>query len=61
MGRHRLGLEQNLLRHLGRRLILGFMIVCAGLSMWMTNTSTTMMLLPIAYITFFMMMNSSSS
>ena len=31
----------------GRRLILGFMIVCAGLSMWMTNTSTTMMLLPI--------------
>ena len=31
----------------GKRLILGFMIVCAGLSMWMTNTSTTMMLLPI--------------
>ena len=31
----------------GRRLILGFMIVCALLSMWMTNTSTTMMLLPI--------------
>ena len=31
----------------GRRLILGFMIVCAGLSMWMTNTSTTRMLLPI--------------
>ena len=31
----------------GRRLIGGFMIVCAMLSMWMTNTSTTMMLLPI--------------
>ena len=32
----------------GRRLIGGFMIVAAILSMWMTNTSTTMMLLPIA-------------
>lgn len=32
----------------GSRLILGFMIVAALLSMWMTNTSTTMMLLPIA-------------
>jgi len=31
----------------GRRLIGGFMFVCALLSMWMTNTSTTMMLLPI--------------
>lgn len=31
----------------GKRLIAGFMLVCAGLSMWMTNTSTTMMLLPI--------------
>jgi len=31
----------------GRRLVGGFMIVCALLSMWMTNTSTTMMLLPI--------------
>lgn len=31
----------------GRRLIGGFMAVCALLSMWMTNTSTTMMLLPI--------------
>ncbi|QJR82864.1 SLC13/DASS family transporter [Alteromonas pelagimontana] len=31
-----------------RSIILGFMIVSALLSMWMTNTSTTMMLLPIA-------------
>jgi len=32
----------------GRRLILGFMLAAALLSMWMTNTSTAMMLLPIA-------------
>lgn len=32
----------------GRNLIAGFMIVAALLSMWMTNTSTTMMLMPIA-------------
>ncbi|WJG10347.1 SLC13 family permease [Aliiglaciecola sp. LCG003] len=31
-----------------RSIILGFMLVSAILSMWMTNTSTTMMLLPIA-------------
>lgn len=31
----------------GRHLVGGFMFVCAVLSMWMTNTSTTMMLLPI--------------
>lgn len=32
----------------GKRLIAGFMVVAALLSMWMTNTSTTMMLMPIA-------------
>ena len=32
----------------GRKLILGFMVASALLSMWMTNTSTAMMLLPIA-------------
>jgi len=32
----------------GRKLILGFMVAAASLSMWMTNTSTAMMLLPIA-------------
>ena len=32
----------------GRKLILGFMTAGALLSMWMTNTSTAMMLLPIA-------------
>ncbi|GGW93481.1 SLC13 family permease [Alteromonas halophila] len=31
-----------------RSVVLGFMLVSALLSMWMTNTSTTMMLLPIA-------------
>lgn len=31
----------------GRRLVGGFMFVCAMISMWISNTSTTMMLLPI--------------
>ncbi len=32
----------------GRRLVLGFMIASAGLSMWISNTATALMLLPIA-------------
>lgn len=32
----------------GRRLILGFMVASAGLSMWISNTATTLMLLPVA-------------
>ena len=32
----------------GRWLVLGFMIASAALSMWITNTATTLMLLPIA-------------
>jgi len=31
-----------------RRVVLGFMIATAGLSMWLSNTATTIMLLPIA-------------
>lgn len=32
----------------GRRLVLGFMIASAALSMWISNTATTLMLLPVA-------------
>ncbi|MDO8861766.1 SLC13 family permease [Haliea sp. E1-2-M8] len=32
----------------GRRLVMGFMIAAAGLSMWISNTATTLMLLPVA-------------
>lgn len=32
----------------GRRLVLGFMIAAAALSMWISNTATTLMLLPVA-------------
>ncbi len=35
----------------GRRLILGFMLASAGLSMWISNTATTLMLLPVALAT----------
>jgi sodium-dependent dicarboxylate transporter 2/3/5 len=31
-----------------RRLVLGFLLAAAGLSMWMSNTATTVMLLPVA-------------
>jgi sodium-dependent dicarboxylate transporter 2/3/5 len=32
----------------GRRLVLGFMVAAAMLSMWISNTATTLMLLPVA-------------
>jgi len=32
----------------GRRLVLGFMVASALLSMWISNTATTLMLLPVA-------------
>lgn len=32
----------------GRRIVLGFLVVSAVLSMWMSNTATTVMLLPVA-------------
>lgn len=32
----------------GRRVVLGFMIASAGLSMWISNTATVLMLLPVA-------------
>ena len=35
--------------HDQRRLIFGFMVASALLSMWVSNTATTLMLLPVAY------------
>jgi solute carrier family 13 (sodium-dependent dicarboxylate transporter), member 2/3/5 len=32
----------------GRRLVLGFMLATAGISMWISNTATVLMLLPVA-------------
>jgi sodium-dependent dicarboxylate transporter 2/3/5 len=46
---HRIAL--TVLQHAGRSgrtLVAGFMLACALLSMWVSNTSTTMMMLPIA-------------
>jgi solute carrier family 13 (sodium-dependent dicarboxylate transporter), member 2/3/5 len=46
---HRIAL--NVLQHAGRdgrALVGGFMLACALLSMWVSNTSTTLMMLPIA-------------
>jgi sodium-dependent dicarboxylate transporter 2/3/5 len=46
---HRIAL--TVLQHAGRNgrtLVGGFMLACAMLSMWVSNTSTTMMMLPIA-------------
>ena len=34
--------------HSGRRLVMGFMVAAAVLSMWISNTATTLMLLPVA-------------
>ncbi|MEM1141133.1 MAG: SLC13 family permease [Pseudomonadota bacterium] len=34
--------------HSTRRLVLGFMVAAAALSMWISNTATTLMLLPVA-------------
>jgi sodium-dependent dicarboxylate transporter 2/3/5 len=34
--------------HSGRRLVMGFMVAAAILSMWISNTATTLMLLPVA-------------
>jgi solute carrier family 13 (sodium-dependent dicarboxylate transporter), member 2/3/5 len=34
--------------HSPRRIVLGFMLACALLSMWISNTATTLMMLPVA-------------
>lgn len=49
-GAHRriaLGLVRTVGRDGGRRLVLGFLIAAAVCSMWMSNTATTVMLLPV--------------
>ncbi|WP_116367640.1 SLC13 family permease [Parahaliea mediterranea] len=50
-GAHRriaLGMVRLFGAHSGRRLVLGFMVAAASLSMWISNTATTLMLLPVA-------------
>ncbi len=50
-GAHRrlaLGMVRLVGSHSGPRLVLGFMIASAALSMWISNTATTLMLLPVA-------------
>lgn len=50
-GAHRriaLGMVNLFGAHSGRRLVLGFMVAAAVLSMWISNTATTLMLLPVA-------------
>jgi sodium-dependent dicarboxylate transporter 2/3/5 len=50
-GAHRrlaLGMVNLFGAHSGRRLVLGFMVASASLSMWISNTATTLMLLPVA-------------
>lgn len=50
-GTHRrlaLGMVRLFGAHSPRRLILGFMVASAVLSMWISNTATTLMLLPVA-------------
>ncbi|MBN7798268.1 SLC13 family permease [Parahaliea mediterranea] len=50
-GAHRriaLGMVNLFGAYSGRRLVLGFMVAAATLSMWISNTATTLMLLPVA-------------
>lgn len=50
-GAHRriaLGMVHLFGAHNGRRLVMGFMAAAAVLSMWISNTATTLMLLPVA-------------
>lgn len=44
-----------------RRVIGGFMIACAFISMWITNTATTVMMLPIAYSVALLLTKESNS
>ncbi len=50
-GAHRriaLGMVNVMGGHSSRRIVLGFMVAAAALSMWISNTATTLMMLPIA-------------